>query len=286
LADLMFGALVFLFPVAAYFLFLAMINARHHPTVVSGPWDFAGVLFATSGFLLAAGPYVLNALYTGSRLRLDRGRLTVFSFLGSDRWGFWLALWGLYLGLIIGGAAWLLWRRRKVSVIYNVEPGALDAVLAQTLEHLQLGWTRVADRIFIGPVRGRIARSDPSLMEAIQAPGGVGNRPSGALAVSGSEGQAQETGREDGTTLPVELTERRAGLELEPFPAMHNVTLRWQEGDASVRRDVEADLARRLLEVTTPDNPAASWFLTVASCMFGVLFLGLVGFILVNMRNR
>jgi hypothetical protein len=63
------------------------------------------------------------------------------------------------------------------------------------------------------------------------------------------------------------------------------VTLHWEGEDATVRHDVEAELGRRLLETTAPDNPAAGWFLTAASCLFGVLLLALVGFILVKMRR-
>ena len=53
----------------------------------------------------------------------------------------------------------------------------------------------------------------------------------------------------------------------------------------SVRRDVEAELARQLAEVVTPDNPAAGWLLTAATCLFGALLLGLVWFVLFLMRR-
>ena len=41
---------------AIYLLILGAINRRQHPLMVYGPWDFAGVLFAASGFLLFGGP--------------------------------------------------------------------------------------------------------------------------------------------------------------------------------------------------------------------------------------
>ena len=34
---------------------------RRQPLFVPGPWDFAGILFAASGFLLAGGPALLSS---------------------------------------------------------------------------------------------------------------------------------------------------------------------------------------------------------------------------------
>src|SRR5271154_6686602 len=100
----MFGALVFLFPVAAYCLFVAMLNSRHHPTMISGPWDFAGVLFALSGFLLAGGPAMLGAFYSGWRIPVSQGRMPTLATLSTDSWWIWLLAWIFYFLLVAGGA--------------------------------------------------------------------------------------------------------------------------------------------------------------------------------------
>jgi hypothetical protein len=42
-------------PLAVYLLVLAWINRGRRALMVSGPWDFAGILFAASGFLLFGG---------------------------------------------------------------------------------------------------------------------------------------------------------------------------------------------------------------------------------------
>jgi hypothetical protein len=84
--------------------------------------------------------------------------------------------------------------------------------------------------------------------------------------------------------MPAELANRRAGLELEPFPSMCNIVLHWH-GDDSVRRDVEAELHRTLRETAAPDNPAANWFLTAASLIFCVL-LGAMLFLIFFKKLR
>src|ERR1700758_3195552 len=56
--SLIFLALFF-FPIALYCLILGMINRRPHPVMVSGSWDFFGLLLAASGLLLFGGPTVL-----------------------------------------------------------------------------------------------------------------------------------------------------------------------------------------------------------------------------------
>ena len=75
-------------------------------------------------------------------------------------------------------------------------------------------------------------------------------------------------------------------VNLDPFPAMRNVTLRWWTLHPTAREDVEAELAKLLPELITPDNPAAGWFLTVSSCLFGAVFLALVAFIVFQLRSR
>ena len=40
--------LAFLSPLAIYLLIIGAINRRRRPLLVSGPWDFAGLLFAAS----------------------------------------------------------------------------------------------------------------------------------------------------------------------------------------------------------------------------------------------
>src|SRR5262245_39222458 len=67
---ILFPLVAFLFPVTIYLVLLGMLNRHRSPVVVPGPWDFAGVLFAASGFLLVGGPSVLAGV--GDRWRIVR----------------------------------------------------------------------------------------------------------------------------------------------------------------------------------------------------------------------
>ncbi len=210
----------FLFPLTLYVLVLALINGRPRPVVVSGVWDFAGVLFAVSGFLLAGGPAALTVL--------------------DERWRmFWLALrgdlpgagdagWLLSVTLLVGyffvvltGSVLLLLGRRRTTSVYNVEREALEEALHRVLEGQGLTWVREGRTLWIRP-----------------APGG-----GGPLAV-----------------------------EVDAFPLMRHVLLRWRQGDGPQRQQVEDGLREALREVQTPDNPAASWFLWTGASLFLVMF--------------
>ena len=60
--------LAFLLPFSIYLLLLGNLNRRPHPVLVPGTWDFAGVLFAASGFLLVVGPAVISSGSEGWRM--------------------------------------------------------------------------------------------------------------------------------------------------------------------------------------------------------------------------
>jgi hypothetical protein len=268
---LVFAGLVFLFPVAAYCLFLAMINNRPQPTLVSGPWDFAGVLFATSGFWLVGGPTALSAFHNRSRLALAQGHVPSPAGLLASGWEFWLIIWGAYFTIILGGAILLLLRRRAVTVIYNIASPTLDDALVRSLAQLRLQATRLGNRLFLSPASEPLAdSSSDAIQPAPRYPGAsLVPVPAGTIAENRPEPMLGQ-----------------ATLEIDPFPAMRNISLRWRPGNQTLRRDVEAELARELAKCASEDNPAAGWFLTLASCLFGALFLGLVGFIIFLSRTR
>src|SRR5262249_4511160 len=128
--------MAFLFPVAAYLLFLAILNGRTHPTVVSGPWDFAGVLFATCGFWLVGGPIALSLFHSCWRPAFVQGEM---SGLGSGEWSFlWALAWILYFAVVLGAAVFFLWRRRAHTLVYNVEPAVFEEALAHVGARLGL----------------------------------------------------------------------------------------------------------------------------------------------------
>jgi hypothetical protein len=140
---------VFLFPLTLYCLILALINSRQRPLAVSGVWDFAGVLFAASGLLLAGGPSVMTGLNEHWRMFWLLGRKGDLADLSEESWLVSLLVSGLYFLVVLLGSAVMLWRRRRTTSIYNVEPAAFETTLTQVLEEQGLTWTRRGKQLWI-----------------------------------------------------------------------------------------------------------------------------------------
>lgn len=250
---LLLAGLAFLFPIATYCLFLAVVNAREHPTMISGPWDFLGALFATSGFLLIGGPLIISLLHSQSGEALARGRL---AGTASDWWALWLVVWIAYFSSLIAGALYFLRRRRACTVIYNIDPPLLDEALNHVLRTMELGASRSGNRIII-----RHVAAEPATVSA-------------AITSSVENGHGRRL-------LPGETID----LEIDPFPSVCNITLHWGAASSPLRKDIEAELATLFRAASIPDNPAAGWFLTVSTCLFGAIFLGLLAFIMFQIRR-
>lgn len=244
--PLLFAGIACLLPLAIYSLVLSAINARRHPTVVSGPWDFVGVLLATSGCWLVGGPCILaglNARWRDAML----GNVPLEDPAGQS--SYWMLLWLAYFVAVLGSASMLLWWRRGITVIYQIEPAALDRALDRVCDRFGLDATRQANHLWISP-RSKAAPV-AALSDAENSAGGrVPVMPNGY-----------------GTA-----TAEDAEIELDVFPAMRNITLRWHMTPETLRRDVEVELAKVLNEVASPDNPASGWLLTLAGCLFLLLF--------------
>lgn len=261
--------LALVIPVGIYCLVLCFLNRKRHPVVVSGPWDFAGVLFAASGILLVGGPAMLTGIYEQWRLSWLLGETRYLQGVG-ENWSFWISLWLLYFAVVTVGSAFMLRRRRELTSIYHVEPAVLAEVLIQVLDRLGLEWQRNGPRHLLirfrespleagGEVSASVLVSRPSQLSAGR--GLVEPVPSHAL----------------GTALTAEQNSASAspwiGLALEPFPMLYHVTLRWSGSDEMVRCEVEAELARTLAQVRTRRNLVSAWFLWLALGLFSSAFL-------------
>jgi hypothetical protein len=245
----------FLFPLAVYCLVLGLINRRGRPLMVSAAWDFAGLLFAASGFLAFGLPALLSGFSEHGR------RLALFgrppSADGAWSW-FWDLFEGLcstlfavgsgpvllaYFGVVVIGCACVLWRRQGQTSVYNVHPDVLDEVLAGVLDAGGLVWSRAGQRYFIGRA-DKVHPLPPSPTSIL--------RPE-HLPAAEKRG-AYPTSAED--------IERSAYLEVDPSPALCHATLHWETQDEDLRKLVEAELAHALAEVRTRHNSAGAWLLT------------------------
>jgi hypothetical protein len=256
LIAILFLVLAFVFPIAVYFLMLALLNRRETPVLVSGPWDFLEVLFACSGFLLVGGPVMLTGFSQRWReywLNMPRRRLPDFD---DPWWHFWLFVWGIYFVLLVVFSLVVLWQRRRTTPIYNVEPDVLHSTLARVLDDLRLDWMRVDNRYFIAD---RDVILDP---EALDESGP-------AASAHNLDGPNQPELRGQALGLS---SERTITLELDVFPAMRHATLIWPGKPGMLRDAVEAQLDQRFSRIRTRDNPAGLWLLSIAASLFTITF--------------
>ena len=228
----------FLVPLALYLLLLGWVNRQPRPMFVSGPIDFVGVLFAASGFLLVGGPAALSAANENWRMfwLLGETASPAEGALEAPRQA-WMIVAGLYFVVVVAVCAVVLWRRRAITCVYNVEPAAVDSALAEACARLGLAPIRSGGLYVFGLSAGPGEVRHP---EGIQAP-----------HVRPRSGQAPVRSEEYGGQSGI--------LEVEPFEAMKHVTLRWEPADTPLRAAVEGELERRLAAAGSPYHETAGW---------------------------
>ena len=273
-----------LLPLAVYIFILAQLNRRSHPVMVCGAWDFAGVLFALSGFLLLGGPFIMASLNQDWREFWIRSPLRSLQGLSEEWWYIRLAVWGLYFLAISAGSIWLLRGRSRTTSIYNVTPEAFDQSLESALDRLQFPWKRVRGRILIGDsglTDGRVGQDEPKRAQVGKEIDRRESEPeysaSHRPAVLDPKAVSPMPSRLYG---PAEFNSSRTSLEIDAFPAMHHVTLSWPRGGGALRKEVEGELAKTLLEVETPPNPAVMWLMSAATILLSTVTFGLLMLIL------
>jgi hypothetical protein len=248
---------IFLVPLAVYLLVLGHINRGQRHLIVSGVWDFIGVLFASSGFLFAGGPAVLSALS-------ERWRL--FWFFGlqggvGEMTSAGVLLAAGYFVAVLAGSVVVFSRQRRLTSIYNVEPPAVEAALIEACDHLGLDPIHSGNLLVFGlTLEGPPRHAAP---EGIQAPHSLPR--SGRIALD-----PPVLGK--GALTADEFAGQNAVLELEPFDSVRHVTLRWDPHDSPLRPVLEAELDRRLALRAAPDHDTGVW-LSVTG--FGLLAIAL-----------
>jgi len=234
------GCLVCLLPLALYLLFLAFLNKRPHPTLLHGRWDLTCLLLGLSGFLLVGGPLLLSAFDSNLRGYVFEGSFgQIRQALHADA-TLWPFLAGGYVVLLAATIFFLMRSRARLSVIYNLAPDETETLLASVLERLRLPWRKRSGIFEVGS----LPNNDAPPPEKASPPA---------------------TGES-----PFRLSSL---LEVNSFPAMHHVTLRWSDEEPEVRRAVELELERTLPNTASTPNPAAGWFITASVALFLVMLL-------------
>jgi hypothetical protein len=257
-------------------LVLSTINRKRHPVILSGAWDFAGVLFAASGILLVGGPAILTGLYEHWRFSWLLGQTHYLQGIG-ENWSFWISLWLLYFAVVAGGSAWLLWRRRGLTSIYNVEPAILMGVLIGILDRLGLAWVRRDPHHYLVRFREPPQNGGKESMDAIvfqKLPTVASDPPLAKAAPARPQRTAAPTQPASAPTW----TE----LGLETFPAMRHVTLHWRGSAEALRLEVETELAEALALLGTRPSAMGAWFLSLALGLFFSAFFVLCALLVIR----
>jgi len=142
---------IFLPPLAVYLIALGWINRRPHPVLTAGAWDFTGVLFALSGFLLFGGPAFLGSLDEQSRAFWLLGVTEPAKASPAGDWTFWIVVRLLYFAVVSGAAAFVLWRSRRLTSVYNIDSRSIFTALEQAYRRLSLNPVRYGDSFLIEP---------------------------------------------------------------------------------------------------------------------------------------
>lgn len=244
-----------LFPLALYCFILAAVNRCRHPVVVSGTWDFLGTVFGASGFLLFAGPYILNNLNERWREQWLLAAADPSAELGDAGHELWWWIRAGYFILVVAGVACLLYRRRRTLSVYNVHPDAVPEVIGQVLDGRAVGWVKRGDAFLLLDRAPVLANSNGDQAALVGGRSAIMAVAPSALATSAHSVQA--------TPL----------LELDCFRSLHHVSIRWAAEPGPQQPAIEQELRRALAEVNTCDNPAAGWFMVFAGGLFAILVL-------------
>jgi len=149
---LCFTIILCLFPLSFYVCWLASVNRRQQPTIVSGLWDTMRVLGGVSGFILVGGVLCLNLVQSDSRL-VTRGNMKLLGEAIAAQRVMWIVTLAAYLTIVaIASAVAIRLSLRSVS-IYNVATSHLEAAIEMAIERAGLKAERSGNSWFTGPDR-------------------------------------------------------------------------------------------------------------------------------------
>jgi hypothetical protein len=236
-----------LLPLALYLLFLAFLNQRQRPTLMSGPWDFTCVLLGLSGFLLLGGPILLSLFDSTLRSHLYSGNFERIRNAWDANSMIWSAIAASYFALLVCGIVLFLLLRRNVTIVYNVDTSALEATVTAALDALGLPWKRVVGGFYVGgQAQKKAAILDDDTAAEKPAPPPLSPR-----IVAGQS----------------------AFLRIDIFPTFQHATLRWRDYDPLLRAEIETELEKSFQQSESPPNAAGGWLMTAAISLFFMMLV-------------
>jgi hypothetical protein len=131
------AAVCCLTPFALYLYWLSGVNRRPHPSVMNGAWDFTALVLGLSGFILFGGGLLLSLLQSNVRFLMRGNFEAIRAAWGQDRQS-WALLALFYAVVVIGGVLLTLKARRRTLVVYNVDPAAFEATLAEVFDAINV----------------------------------------------------------------------------------------------------------------------------------------------------
>jgi hypothetical protein len=257
--------LAVLVPLAVYLIILGFLNRRRTPLLVPGTWDVWGLLFASSGFWLLGGPAILSGLHENWRQWWLYGRHGGHLLDEGENWPLWVFLAILYFLGVVAVAGWQLWRARRLTSVYNIDAAALPGALGEVAERLGLHLAHTGPLYAFSP--GTSAEKAPRL-QAITAA-----QPGPAPSLAEHPPDSPHVPVSDGQT---------ALVEVDPFPLLRHVTLRWHAEGGLVRRQVEAELIRLFRSTLTPENDVGGWLQVLGLGLLCFCSLGCVTLQILN----
>ncbi|WP_162659941.1 hypothetical protein [Tuwongella immobilis] len=263
------GLLVCLLPLAVYFLVLSVINSRRIPVLVHGSWDFAGLLMGLSGFVLLSGPILLAAMDSLWHSAWTRGDMFAMRQWFLEQGTLISAFWGSYYVATLAVIGGVIYHRRRVTVIYNVD-------LMQWTDGLHRAAAQLG-RMVISRPDGYWIAANRARMESLQlAALPIGEEPlddAVPVTASGAELETQPSRPNAVHVAESELpaltsTPAAFQLQVEPFHTARNLTIYWGTTPESDRQMLEHALVTAFDASEPEGNPASGLMLTAASCLF------------------
>jgi hypothetical protein len=245
-----------LFPICIYCLFLALLHQRRHPTLLSGAWDFVGVLLALSGFLIfGTTVFLLSFQPAGREFLLHGGTPSDIRRIGAQGSPYIVLLWFLFYASLASSFAYMIWHRRAFSVVYNITPAEMEQVLQRVVEAAHMQVMRRGRRWYIGAEQHGEAKQ-PRM-----------------------DSPSQRVLTVEPQVIP------QAVLEVNGSPLMRTVSIFWRSFRYEARQELQAEMERELDQFPSSSGATAGWLITIASALFLVMILTVGAFLALILRR-